>query len=232
MAKSAADLERNSDRTGVPLRETAYNGFMNALLTRDFRPGRLISQRDIAATTGSSLASVREALKRLEGERIVELLPKRGIVIREVRQSDIAQAYDARLLIEDHAIRAYVKSCDPTEIERFAQATREAVAAKPTTRSAELVQFDQRIRLDRDLHRAIVAALGNAPLADAHAKVETTMLLARLNLPPLFHSRGPAFDEHLVLLDALRRRDARQARTALREHLEAAKERAVQSAEP
>lgn len=215
----------------VTLRETAYKGFMNALLRREFRPGRLISQREIARVTGNSLASVREALKRLEGERIVELLPKRGILIREVRQKDIAEAYDARLLIENHAIGMYAKQCKPEEIERFIRESEAVVNADPISSEAQLEQLDFRIRLDRELHRAIVAALDNTPLADAHAKIETTMLLARLNLPPLFHSRGPAFKEHLVLLEALQAGDIKMARSALRQHLMQARERAMQSAE-
>ncbi len=216
----------------VTLRETAYKQFMSGLLRREFRPGRLISQREIARVTGSSLASVREALKRLEGERIVELLPKRGILIREVRQKDIAEAYDARMLIENHAIGSYIKSCSPEDIDRFIRDTQAVVDAKPTSSEDQLAQLDNRIRLDRELHRAIVAALDNTPLADAHAKIETTMLLARLNLPPLFHSRGPAFDEHLILLEALRKGDIKEARSALRQHLVQARERAMQSTEP
>lgn len=215
----------------VTLREAAYKEFMNALLRREFRPGRLISQREIARVTGTSLASVREALKRLEGERIVELLPKRGILIREVRQKDIAEAYDARLLIENHAIGIYARHCQADEIERFIQETMAVVSAEPVSSEEQLAQLDLRIRLDKNLHRTIVAALDNTPLADAHAKIETTMLLARLNLPPLFHSRGPAFKEHLVLLEALRERDVKEARSALRQHLLQARERAMQSAE-
>jgi|GEM_PF-337710 len=231
VATSEQAVQTESTAALVTLRETAYQSFMAALLGREFRPGRLISQRDIARTTNSSLASVREALKRLEAERIVELLPKRGILIREVRQKDIAEAYDARMLIELHAIGTYVKTCDADEIERFIMATQAAVSAKPKTREDELIEFNARIRLDRELHRAIVASINNAPLADAHSKIETTMLLARLNLPPLFHSRGPAFDEHLVMFEALARRKLREARSALRLHLEQAKERALQSAE-
>jgi len=226
------DADGGTIDSPAPLRESAYRGFMNALLAREFRPGRLISQREIAARTGSSLTSVREALKRLEGERIVELLPKRGILIREVRRADIAQAYDARLLIEDHAIGTYARHCDRQQVEHFLEATRIAVSNRPADQAEELEHFDRRIRLDRDLHRTIVAALRNGPLASAHATIETTMLLARLNLPPLFHSRGPAFDEHLVLLEALRERDVRGARRSLREHLLLAKERALHSAEP
>ncbi len=229
----AGEIESVAD-TGeslVTLRETAYKQFMNALLRREFRPGRLISQREIARVTGNSLASVREALKRLEGERIVELLPKRGILIREVRQKDIAEAYDARILIENHAIGSYAKSCSTEEIDRFLRETEAVVSAKPTSSEDQLAQLDLRIRLDRELHRAIVAALDNTPLADAHAKIETTMLLARLNLPPLFHSRGPAFKEHLVLLQALREGQVKEARTALRQHLLQARERAMQSTE-
>lgn len=213
------------------LRETAYQAFMNALLAREFRPGRLISQREIARVTGTSLASVREALKRLEGERIVELLPKRGILIREVRQKDIADAYDARLLIENHAIGMYARQCRREEIEQFIRETEAVVNARPTTSEEQLSLLDTRIRLDRELHRTIVAALNNTPLADTHAKIETTMLLARLNLPPLFHSRGPAFKEHLVLLEALLDGDVKHARAALKEHLQCARERALQSAE-
>jgi len=211
------------------LREEAYRQFMNAMLDRKFRPGRMLSQRELAKWTGSSLASMREALKRLEGEGVVKLIPQRGVLITEVTRKDIADAYDFRILIETHAIRHYVANCDPAKVERIRAQTKEILAAIPDEKGIE--HFNRCLEIDRELHRQIVAALDNSAMSDTHQKIETTMMLARLNLPAKLNAGTTAFEEHLDLLNAINSGDPEDAAASLRNHLIKARERAMEFAE-
>lgn len=209
----------------------AYRGFMDALMQRRLRPGRLVSQRQIAAITGASLPSVREALKRLEAESIVELIPKRGVMIREVSRADIRDAYGLRALIELAAVGPFTRAADPALLSNLREKTRAVIEAQPDTPETQVAHFARRVELDNPLHRTIVAALGNKLASETHARIEMTMLLARLALPVQFHTTGPAFDEHLRLLDAVSAGDETAARAALAEHLDRACARSVAAAE-
>lgn len=228
------------DTTGTPdtpsasvpesLREAAQRNFMTALLERRFRPGNLVSQREIARITGNSLPSVREALKLLEAEGVVTLIPKRGVAIREMERKEIRDAYHLRILIELDAVAHFVKTVSADEILAIRAETLRLIDQKVTTPQEESQLFQQRMELDHQLHRKIVAALSNDLAKSVHRNIETIMLLSRLSLPPYFHAAGPALMEHLELLEMIEKRDVDGARRSLRAHLESACERAVNSA--
>ena len=211
------------------LREEAYRKFMNAMLNRKIRPGRMLSQRELAESIGSSVASIREALKRLEGEGVVILIPKRGVLITEVTRKDIADAYEFRILIETHAIQHYVANCDSANVEKIRVQTEEILAAAPEVQDIE--HFNKCLELDRLLHRQIVESLDNSAMSETHQKIETTMMLARLNLPLKLNASEAAFTEHLALLDAIKMGDTKRASASLRDHLIKAKKRAMEFAE-
>lgn len=211
------------------MREEAYQGFMKALLTRELRPGRLVSQREISNIIGCTVSSIREALKRLEGDGIVELIPKRGVMIHEVTQKEILDAYRLRMLIELEAITQYVETHDPKDISAIRTETERLVSTIPDSQAKETELFGLRVELDNKFHRMIVGVLDNNLISSVQKKYEITVLLARLNLPIHFHRQGPAFYEHLTILDAIERRDTNAAKAALETHLESACTRAMQS---
>lgn len=213
------------------LRAEAYNAFMGCLLNRELKPGRLVSQRELAALTDCSLSSVREALKRIEAEGIVELIPKRGVLIKEVKRKEIDDAYQLRILIEGQAVKIFARDCSPSEIQELRQETQEIIDHNADSAEGMLEQLTTRVQLDRKLHRRIVSALDNKLVTDIFTKIETTMLLARLGLPIQFLSHGTAFHEHLILLDALEKNDVNAAVIAINDHLNLARERAIQSVE-
>lgn len=231
MDTTAARRDPDDQATGR-LRETARANFMHALLERKFRPGHLVSQREIVEVTGASLPSVREALKLLEAEGIVTLIPKRGVAINEPGRKEIRDTFQLRSMIELEAIRSYVTQVSSAEIAQLRAETKDLISTHPSTPEQELDIFQQRVELDQRLHREIVAAMKNDLIAAVHKKIETTELLTRLTLPPRFHTEGPAFHEHLALIDQIEKRDAEGARKALKHHLENACERAIAAAAP
>jgi len=213
------------------LRSEAYDAFMSCLFRRELRLGRLMSQREIAEVTRCSLASIREALKRLEGEGIVELIPKRGVYLREVKKKEIADAYEIRLMIETKAVRVYAQNCDFQEVSRFRVATEAILARTPQSQEEIAEIYNSRVKLDQQLHHTIVSALDNDVITQIAQKIETTMLLARLTLPIQFFNEGPAFSEHLTLIDELEKHNVEGAVDALTEHLTRSCDRALRSAE-
>ncbi|MEM1370869.1 MAG: GntR family transcriptional regulator [Pseudomonadota bacterium] len=213
-------------------RSAAHARIMDALLSRRIRPGHLVSQREIAEITGATLPAVREALKWLEAENVARLIPKRGVSIREITRKEVADAYQLRMLIEMQAIAPYTQSVDLGELEQLRRETEELIAAARTPGNGVLEHFSRRVALDSRLHRSIVGALDNQLISDVHRSVDTVMLLARLSLPPQFHADGPAFHEHLILIERIEQRDEAGASAALLSHLQEARARAVNSVAP
>lgn len=216
------------DESSGSLRREAYEQIIAALMTRQIRTGRLVSQREIARTTGCSLSSIREALKWLEAENIVRLIPKRGVEFHEVTRKEVAESYELRMMIELKAIEAFALQVDPARIEAFRLETR-ALIDEQKGRTVGPDHTVRRIETDHALHREIVAALGNDLIAEMHRRNETIMLLARLSLPPALLETGPALEEHMAILDCLATGDSAGAASALESHLASARDRALQA---
>ena len=82
-------LSLRAGRSKPVLRETAYRKFMDYLMSGQLRPGLLVSQRELCESTGATIGAMREALKRLEAEGIITLIPQRGVMVREPEEKEI-----------------------------------------------------------------------------------------------------------------------------------------------
>lgn len=213
------------------LRDGAYQKFLSGLTSRTFRPGRLLSQMEISEATGSSITAVREALKRLEGEKVVELIPQKGVLVREIGADEIRDIYQLRKIVEVEAIKVYMKNPDFREITELHSQTVEILGAELTTREMRAALVDKRRRLDRRIHRLFSDSLKNDILNDILSKLETRLLLVRMQLPALFLDRGAAFNEHLEILEAIQSGGVADAVAALESHLDASAHRATEAVE-
>lgn len=224
---SDPDTPDGTSRTRPVLRDAAYQRFMEHMFRGDLRPGRMISQRELCALTGSPISAMREALKRLEAEGLISLIPQRGVLVREVPARELEEAYQLRAILEVFAVRKYAQTCDPALIASLRRSTEEALALKPTGSDDMTAFFQARIAADEMLHAAVIGALDSAMALSVFEKIIKTIRLARLGIMPRFAAQAPALHEHLVILDALARHDADAAAAAMQTHLDRALLRAL-----
>lgn len=209
------------------LRETAYSAFISCLSQRKFRPGRLLSQREISEVTGSPITAVREALKRLEAEQLVELVPQKGVQLRELGAEEIKEIYQARKLIEVPGVKLFAQNADPRLIEGLIEKTKAILSSAPQTREERGLQMEQRTALDHEIHRHIVNALGSELLSDFAKSLNIKLIVVRLQLPALYSDKGAAFEEHLKLLNEIASGSPEIAADILEDHLDQACLRAM-----
>lgn len=108
--------------------ERVHGALRESILRGAYEPGsRLILSR-LAAEHGVSFIPVREALQRLEAERMVRIEPNRGATVTEISIEDMTDIYETRLVLEDHAIRQAVAKMTPEALED-AGAALEAMSA-------------------------------------------------------------------------------------------------------
>lgn len=208
------------------MREVAYERFKAQLFKRNLVPGQFVSQGELCELLDVPLGPTREALKRLEAESLVRLIPQRGIQIADIGVTLIREAFEFRTVLELAAVRRFTESADLATVEKLEADTRAmlermAAAPEPDTRL-----LDAALQVDWGMHTLIIESMGNRILTNAHQQNFDKIRMIRL------HGRSPrylplAMEEHLGVLEAARRRDPDAAAAALARHLSAAERRAL-----
>ncbi|WP_298287726.1 GntR family transcriptional regulator [Novosphingobium sp.] len=181
--------------------------------TGRFVPGQRLVEVDIIRQTGASRSKVREALKRLEGEGLVEIEEFRGASVRSSTLDEVRQIYRARMALEGMAMHDFTARADPAMIARL-QDLQDQLDACVQDRAP-----DRFGRLNNEWHRLIVEGSGNKVIADH---------LQRLNVPIhrlLFESfydeerLKTANADHRAMLALIVAGDADGAERAMRAHI-------------
>lgn len=211
MTAEPLDLERAA---GTSLADRAYSAIKDRLIMLDIRPGDPIDDDALAKDLGVGRTPVREALKRLEGDRLVVSYPRRGTFATGVDISDLAYISDIRVQLEPLAARrAAERTIRPTQAEL------EELAAHIEQLKVSEVDGTELMRWDLTVHRAIYRAAGNPHLEDVLIRYDN--LATRIFC--LFLERLPAVDEHVrehvELLRAIAAGDADHADDLAREHV-------------
>jgi DNA-binding GntR family transcriptional regulator len=210
---TAAPLDLDS-AAATSLADKAYAAIRDRLIMLDIRPGEPIDDGGLARELGVGRTPVREALKRLEGDRLVVSYPRRGTFATGMDIADLAHISDIRAQLEPLAARRAA--------ERASRLTR-AELGELASRIEELdvVEADgtDLMRWDLTVHRAIYRAAGNPHLEDVLIRYGN--LATRIFC--LFLDRLPNVDEHVGehtgLLRAIAEGDADRADGLAREHV-------------
>ena len=190
----------------LSLAERAYRDIRDRLVMLDIRPGAPINDDLLAGALGSGRTPVREALKRLEYERLVVAFPRRGTFATEVNITDLAHISEVRQQLEPSAAASAARRATAADRSRLGEVLGELEEAGSADRpSAALMRLDMRV------HRSIYATTHNPYLEDTLVRYDN--LATRIWC--LFIDRLPDIAghvaEHRPLLRAIIDGDAAQA---------------------
>lgn len=207
----------------------AYQKFKDALMTRKIVLGATMTQSDLADILSVSVSPLRDALKVLESEGFVEILPRSGIKIAEPDIAFIKNCYQLRRVIEEPALLKYSEQCSQEELDQIKHAHLELLAGC----TEKLVDSDplfQRAReLDNDFHVRMVRALDNPFIDSIYRTNQERSLIVRLRLnrAATSHYVNVTLQEHILTIDALMEGDVEKARLAHLDHLDKAIQRSM-----
>lgn len=203
------------------LRDDIYASLRGDILSCRLAPGSELREQVLAAHFGVSKSPVREALLRLERDRLVEVEARQGYCVTPISLKDTRDMYMFRMVLES--------SC---ALEAAHNATAEKLAAldefrEPKSYGAALA-FSRR---NCDFHSAIFEASGNLRMAlvarELVEQMDRVTVLSIGTMPAKDPSR--LVDEHCRIIDALQKRDGRRAAKLLREHVGEAAKRALKA---
>jgi len=195
------------------LRDLAYDAIKHQIITCLLRPGEYVNEAQMSERLGFGRTPVHQALDRLMIEGLVDIMPRKGVVVRSLSLHDLMQVTEARLLNEPHGARLAARQASDRDIarlqdilDRFAP----AIAAR---------DIESMITLDRDFHAGILAAGQNAVLEDIVLKLNDRSLRFWFVSLAADQQPGAVLREHQAILDAIRARDADAAEAAMAGHI-------------
>ncbi|MGB3355003.1 MAG: GntR family transcriptional regulator [Mycobacterium sp.] len=202
-----------ADAVKTSASQRAYGWIRDAILSGEFAEGEFIDEVALAARVSTSRTPVREALQRLQVERYVDLLPRRGAQVRVVTALEMREIYQARFVLESDALR--------TICQRQAGVPDSARALVGKMEQAgQSHDWNGFAQLDQMFHAEIVRHRRNAVIAELYDSLQPrqvrlgtrTLVEAPARLTTIEH-------EHRELIAALDRHDADASVEVLRRHL-------------
>jgi DNA-binding GntR family transcriptional regulator len=208
------------------MREVAYERFKAELFKRNLVPGQFVSQGELCTLLDVPLGPTREALKRLEAESLVRLIPQRGIQIADIGVTLIHEAFEFRTVLEVAAIRRFVGTASDAALDELERSTTAVLERMAKSRDPDTRLLDTALQVDWGMHNLIVESVGNRIMMTAHQQNFDKIKMIRL------HGRSPrylplAMEEHLGVIQAMKARDPDKAAQALEHHLKCAERRAL-----
>ena len=149
---------RLQPQTAPSLSETAYHRLEEAIVTLSLRPGAILTEAQLIELVGVGRTPVREALIRLAQQGLVDILPRKGVVVTDINAIDIMSALDAREVLERLIASDAAKRASPRERIAIIETARAMRAA------AEIGDANAYMRLDKELD-ATVADAARSPYA-------------------------------------------------------------------
>lgn len=200
------------------LAEQAYADLRERILSGRLPAGHRLLPEELALALAISPTPIKEALVRLDQEGLVAMETRRGAVVRRFTQDDVANLFEARQLIELHALsRGFAEALvDAAFGEALAAVQTRLLAQRALASQAGLTDA---LALDRAFHALIVSLSRNPTLADWHERVMMqthTISVYSLASYPIRRLD----DEHAAIIAAVRQRDAAASQAALQHHLE------------
>lgn len=202
-----------------PLRELVRTAIRTRIIEGTLAPGQRIIEREFAQELQVSRLPIREAVRMLEKEGFVTVLPRRGAVVRQLNLTDIEELFDVREALEVLAARRAAEHASEAEVRQLEKTLREAAEATSNRRRAK--EFEHRERF----HDQIIAMAHNTLLAGLLEPLQDRLhWLFRQTDDP-----DSLLEEHRALYEAVATRDADAAGAEALAHVRRNRRRLLQS---
>lgn len=207
------------------MRQTAYTTFKASLFDEKILPGQFLSLRELCDKLDVSMSPLRDALRLLEGEGLVELLPQRGVRIAMVDRQFVQNAFQVRRFLEVGACRELANLGAWQELQNIFVQTKAII--ERASDGVDDALLKEAYDIDWVFHNGLVATMNNEVLTDIHRRNADKVRLIRLNSRFTPSRVLPAMREHLIVIEALLDKRFEDAANAMSSHLQISEARAL-----
>lgn len=201
-----------------PLREIVFETIRNAIISGALKPGERLMEVQMAESLGVSRTPVREAIRKLELEGLVIMLPRKGAFIADLSVKDLTEVLEIRASLEGLAAGLAATRINEAEIEEL-----EVIALK-FHKAVENDNIDEIILRDIEFHDLLFKASRNERLI----QLNSNLLEQVQRFREIYHKKAnkskETSKEHYDMVEAISKRDVDKAEKIARRHIENAEQ--------
>ncbi len=200
------------------LARAAYEQIKEAIIYTKFKPGDTLSENMLASVLGMSRTPVREALKELAREDLVEILPGRGVFVKDISLKELKDIYEMRAVLECLAVKTAIVNISEDEIAGMKKSW---LSILDHNRQEE-VAWERISSLDNLFHRMIIDKSDNVSLREIMGLVNQKILRFQLLSAQALGDVEDTVRQHLAIIELIETRDAEKLVPVLALHIEEA----------
>jgi DNA-binding GntR family transcriptional regulator len=221
--RTVPKIRRKPASKGGSLAAQAYEQIKEKILTLHFLPGQYLNEGALCALLNAGRTPVHQALQRLEIEGLVEIMPRKGVIVQPDSISEILKILDSRVTVEAELARNAAERATPKDAEELKMLARQGYGnGQPT-------DIDTFITGDRAFHEKFAEMAGNPVLSDfARSLHERSIRYWYLHLWQTMDTKA-TIRQHTAIAEMIARRDADGAAKAVRDHIESLRHRLLKA---
>lgn len=198
----------------LPLRDVVFNTLRQAILTGELKPGERLMEIHLANKLGVSRTPIREAIRKLELEGLVTMIPRRGAEVAQITEKSMNDVLEVRRALDSLCVELACERITQEDTERLGLACEAFEAA---VRTGDIKKI---ARADVELHDIIVQATGNQRLVQLINNLSEQMYRYRFEYIKDSTQHQRLIDEHRMIYESIVKKDKEAASQAAHVHID------------
>ena len=197
----------------LPLRDVVFYTLRQAILKGELEPGERLMEMQLAEQLGVSRTPIREAIRKLELEGLVLMIPRRGAIVAKITEKDLKDVLEVRASLERLSTKL---ACERMEEETIEELREAQEAFKAALRGDDITLQAQK---DVEFHDVIYKSTNNLRLIQMLNNLREQMYRYRLEYLKDTQSHDRLVEEHQRIVDAIIDKNKEEAVRLIQEHI-------------
>lgn len=207
----------------LPLRDVVFNTLRQAILKGELKPGERLMEIQLAQRLGVSRTPVREAIRKLELEGLVLMIPRKGAEVAEITVQDMEDVLEVRAALEELAVK---DACEHITDEQLQELKKANTEFKKVLDGDDIIAC---VHADMKFHEIIYGATNKHRLLQILNNLREQMYRYRMEYLKDTATHKTLLEEHDSIRRALKKHDKEKAGLAIRNHIDNQKESIINS---
>ena len=198
----------------LPLRDVVFLTLRKAILRGELAPGERLMELQLSERLGVSRTPIREAMRKLELEGLVVMVPRKGAEVAKISERSLKEVLEVRRALEELAVEL---ACERMTEEEFKKLKKACIAFEHVSNSNDLIDVAQK---DEEFHDVIYKATNNSKLILLINNLREQMYRYRLEYIKDKEKRQELVEEHKHIVNVLSQKNVEEAKIAVKEHID------------